>query len=167
MWQHVNCVCRSVPEIHLHVAWMLSNQQTNNYTPRLCSLTAGCSPAPVPSLVLRSFALSGGSLLPCYVCLHVSHDHPHIVINLFVYLSVYSRIVGRFVIFSFTFLLLRLRVCYIYLSMYPFFRYLFIHLCLCLFTYLSICSFLILFIHSSIHLFIHSSTLFLVNRNVS
>ena len=29
VWQHVNCLSRSVPEIHSHVAGTLSNQQTN------------------------------------------------------------------------------------------------------------------------------------------
>ena len=29
MWQHVNYLSRSVPEIHYHVAGALSNQQTN------------------------------------------------------------------------------------------------------------------------------------------
>ena len=32
VWQHVNCLSRSVPEIHLHVAGTLSNQQTTKTT---------------------------------------------------------------------------------------------------------------------------------------
>ena len=32
MWQHLNCLRRSVPEIHYHVAGTLSNQATNQQT---------------------------------------------------------------------------------------------------------------------------------------
>ena len=43
MWQHINCLSKSVPEMHYHVAGTLSNQQTtqrpSNYK---CLFVVGC-----------------------------------------------------------------------------------------------------------------------------
>ena len=42
---------------------------TFHLSPRLCPPTAGCSPPPMPPIVLCCFPVPGGSLLPCYIVL--------------------------------------------------------------------------------------------------
>ena len=43
VWQHVNCLNKSVPEMHSHVAGTLSKQPTNSFCSRLVGLVVKAS----------------------------------------------------------------------------------------------------------------------------